>query len=609
MLPYVVRDPNTLAAYHTIQADHRQIDVPVRCDKGCEVCSTTHRRKGKKPRGHFPIWTVYYDIRSRRVLGSELSIDTPTSRTVLAVFYRVVDEYGVPCRLYIDNGADFRKAYGKRLRRKGMQQWDGPSEEALRAQFVQLGVEVTYAIPYNAQAKPIERMLRTFRHQFDEDFEAYRGQHGEKSELAQELLFRPDELPAISDMRYLLELQIEKYNATAHSGRAMDDRSPDEVFYDPEIRLPRRVPNAAFAYLAFEPLKGGRIVGRTGVREQGRWYRLSSLRQHLNYYGERVSVRINPNDERRAMLFDWRTGQVICEAVASTEDATYDTRDEITRRIIERVYGDGKELMRMANEYVAGSRERLIEYRAAKLEYLTQRSREITANRLRLAAQVEGMAPVLVGQFTTEPEYDLLTLQAVLDEDDARAKAEAAAEVARLCVVAPRRADIPAPAPRTKPRVLRTREIAERLGCTQVSYNEYKRGATPWPSEEMRLEAERLELLRDASSAEIEAALAEPPRYQRPPVAHHTGDATLKAIAAELGVAVGSLRRYRNGRRKWPAGLKERHDQLCAERREREASSTEGAPFRLVSAHQRVQQTSAPRHRGRDIGLIAEVQR
>jgi hypothetical protein len=576
VLPYVVRDPSSLPAYDTIQADHRQIDVPVRCDKGCEVCSTTRRRKGKKPRGHFPLWTVYYDIRSRRVLGSELSIDTPTSRTVLAVFFRIVDEHGLPCRLYLDNGADFRKAFGKRLRRKGMQQWDGPSEEALRAQFVQLGVEVTYAIPYNAQAKPIERMLRTFRHQFDEDFEAYRGQHGEKSELARELLFRPSELPSISEMRYLLELQIEKYNATSHTGTGMDERSPDEVFFNPEMRLPRRIPNAAFAYLAYEPLKDGRVVGRNGVREQGRLYRLSSLRQHLNYYGEKVSVRINPNDQRMAMLFDWNTGQVICEAVASTEDATYDTRDAITRRIIERVYGDGKELMRMAREYVAGSRERLAEYRVAKLEYITQRSREIGANRVRLAAHVEGVAPVVVGQFSTpEQEFNLHTLEAILDEDDARERAQAAAEAARLCVVAPRREEIPSAPPKAKPRVPTRREIAQRLGCSYGSYNEYKRGATPWPCEEMRLESERLELLRDASSAEIEAVLAEPPRYQRAPIVHHTGDATLKAIAARLGRSESGLRKYRSGRLPWPAGLQEEYDKVCAELRQRGTPSVE----------------------------------
>ena len=47
VLPHVRRDPATIGAYHTIQSDHREIDVPVRCDNGCSVCT------GKKPKGLF----------------------------------------------------------------------------------------------------------------------------------------------------------------------------------------------------------------------------------------------------------------------------------------------------------------------------------------------------------------------------------------------------------------------------------------------------------------------------------------------------------------------------------------------------------------------------
>jgi len=113
VLPYVVRDPNSIPAYHTIQSDHREIDVPVRCDKGCDVCT------GKKAKGHSPIWTAFIDIRSRRILGSDIAIDTPTSDFILALYRRIVDEHGLNERVYLDNGSNYRKAYGKRLRRQG----------------------------------------------------------------------------------------------------------------------------------------------------------------------------------------------------------------------------------------------------------------------------------------------------------------------------------------------------------------------------------------------------------------------------------------------------------------------------------------------------------
>jgi len=216
VLPYVRRDPASIGVYHTIQADHREIDVPVRCDKGCERCT------GKKPKGHFPIWTAFIDIRSRRILGSEISIDTPTSAVILGVFRRIVDENGLPFFVYLDNGADFRKAFGARLRREGKQEWDGPTEERLQARFAPVGVRVTFALPYNAQAKAIERMFRTFRHRFDEDFEAYRGTLGQKSALAQELFKQPSELPTLSELAFLLQLAINEYNETPHTGRGME---------------------------------------------------------------------------------------------------------------------------------------------------------------------------------------------------------------------------------------------------------------------------------------------------------------------------------------------------------------------------------------------------
>jgi hypothetical protein len=216
VLPHVVRDPSSLPAYHTIQSDIRQLDVPVRCDKGCEVCT------GKKPKGHFPFWTAFFDIRSRRLLGSELSIETPTSDLILGVFRRVCSENGLPCCVYLDNGANYRKAFGKQLWSEGKTEWDGPSEDQIRTRFAPVGIEVVYALPYNAQAKPIERMLLTFRQRFDENFEAYRGSLESKSELARELFYRPSELPTLSELAYLLQLEIDEYNATPHTGRGME---------------------------------------------------------------------------------------------------------------------------------------------------------------------------------------------------------------------------------------------------------------------------------------------------------------------------------------------------------------------------------------------------
>lgn len=141
------------------------------------------------------------------------------SNLILRVFRRI--ENGLPCRVYLDNGSDFRKAFGKRLRKQGKTEWDGPTEERMQARFAPVGAEVVCALPYNAQAKAIERMFRTFRHRFDEDFAAYRGALGKKSEFAGELYYRPSELPTISELALSLQLAIRECNATPHTGRGM----------------------------------------------------------------------------------------------------------------------------------------------------------------------------------------------------------------------------------------------------------------------------------------------------------------------------------------------------------------------------------------------------
>jgi hypothetical protein len=558
VLPHVRRDPTTLSAYHTIQADHREIDVPVRCDKGCEVCT------GKKPKGHFPIWTAFIDIRSRRILGSEISIEAPNSDRILGVFRRISDENGLTFRVYLDNGADFRKAFGKRLRKQGKTAWDGPNEEQMQARFAPFGIEVTYAIPYNAQAKAIESMFRTFRYRFDEDFEAYRGTVGNTSEFARELYYRPAELPTISELAYLLELAITRYNGTPHTGRGMDRRTPDEVFYDPEIRMPRREPDKSFAYLFFDLVKGGRIVGQNGVLHDGYIYRLASLQKHLEYFGERVDIRINPDDVREALVYDRRTGAYVCDARLDDE-ATYDTRDEITRQLIARVFRDGKELLKMARAHVEGAKERLAEYRLAKLEYLIGRAREIEAARREAEAALTGTdAVTVISQFSAmsrereaaQPiELTAGVVAEILDAD-------APADPAPLCVVSKRKRE-------QKPRSggrrndgLTWQEIADRLGVSKTALDRYRKGVNPWPAGFME-RFERYERLRARASVE-EVQLPDDPTPARR--LRSDGEFSWANIAATLGMSVKILGRCRDGKRPWPHGTKERFDDLVRQR-------------------------------------------
>jgi putative transposase len=521
VLPYVVRDPSSIPAMHTWQSDHRHIDVPVRCDTGCPVCA------GKKPKGHFPIWTAFIDIRSRRILASEISIEPPDSDRVLSVFRRSVDREGLPQRVYLDNGADYRKAFGRRLRKEGKESWDGPDEQQMQARFAPVGVEVVYALPYNAQAKLIERMFRTFRHRFDEAFEAYRGERGKWSEAASELFYRPQELPTVSELAYLLQLAIEEYNGVIpHTGRGMDGQTPDAVFA--ATRMPRRDPDRAFALLFFQTVKNGRIVGRNGVQYDGRLYRLSSAQRQLEYFGTRVDVRINPDDQRKAIVLDLRTGAFVCEATADDEDATYDTRDVQTRERMARVRRDERQLKRMVAGYTEGAKERLAESRGVLLQFHQEH------------VQIECAAVVPV-------------LSSVAREA-AEACGDGAQQSTRVCIVSrPRQ-----PRGKKKPNIRRRRRdalswkmIAAQLGVAVASLARYRNGASAWPPG-MKEQFDALAARRTQTELVQADAVPTPAR------SYGREGSSWAAIARELGTSYASLVRYRSGQVPWPAGMEER---------------------------------------------------
>lgn len=581
VLPYVERDPNTLAPYHTIQSDIRQIDVPVRCDKGCAVCADIEgdaepagvaRRKGKKKRGHFPYWIVYIDIRSRRILGTELCIDTPTSTQILAVFRRITSENGLTWRVYLDNGSNYRKAFGKQLRREGRQEWDGPSESEARARFATFGVEVTYALPYNAQGKgSVESVLRTFRYRFDEDFEAYRGSLANKSDFARELYERPGELPTLSEMAYLLQLAINEYNSTPHGGKGMDGRTPDQVFYDPSLRLPRRDPDESFAYLFFDLVSGGRVVGRNGIQEKGRTYRLESLEKHLVYYGERVDVRINPDDVREAMIYDRRTGAFVCRA-RLTEKATHSTRDEITARLIARVMSDCKELMRQARAHVSGAAERLIEYKRDKIARLMELKRQNDAKReAAQRALNDGKTVTVIGPLSSVARagaaaagFDEWPVEALLELEKAAATAQ------ELCVAAPRRDK--APRGRRAHPALTLSAIAKKLGCGSTSLDLYRAGKLPWPPG-MKEQFDELWQLRLTTPFDAVVDLSSKVMPQRQGRTYVRGGLSYAAIARELGMSEYWLHECRKKNRWRDDATRQRFETLerqrLAERAER----------------------------------------
>ena len=354
-------------------------------------------------------------------------------------------------------------------------------------------------------------------------------------------------------------------------------RTPDDVFFDPAIRIPRREPDESFAYLFFDLVEGGRIVGNNGVQVEGRIYRLGSLQKHLEYWGERVDVRMNPDDQRVAMIFDQRTGAYVCKALVDAQDATYDTRDEVTRQLIARVFSDGKHLQRMAKDYTDGARERLAEYKRAKIGYLTRRARENDAARSERRAALTTTPPVTVigslsaaarGDEAAHPiELTASAIAEVLDADAAEREFEAVSGVP-LCVVSTRKREAKVSTERRRyDGALRYKEIANRLGTTASSLKRYRDGVSPWPEgmKERYEEYVRIRAMapRDTTALPLPAELM-PAKPRRTRV---DGELTYENIAKAIGIDRKMLDRCRKGKRSWPEGTKERYEEFAERRR------------------------------------------
>jgi hypothetical protein len=301
--PYVIREYDSLPAYHTLQSDHHQIDVAVHC--GDPLCNV----------GHYPWWTVWVDVRSRRILASELYVGNPNSRRVLSPLKRCFLAEGPCVRLYLDNGLDYKKAAGWGVRHRAwgkarkeflaLADW---TEERLLNRFAPVGAEVMFATPYNAQAKLLERTFKTWIGQFHRSFESYRGELGQRSERAEYLRKHPHELPTLGELVLDLDRQIAEYNATPHRGRGMKGRCPDEVFN--AHRAPRRdVDPMALALVFYDVID--RTVRREGVQFkppgsawESQFFKLDDDKVSADWFGRKVLVWYDEDDLSELVVTD-----------------------------------------------------------------------------------------------------------------------------------------------------------------------------------------------------------------------------------------------------------------------------------------------------------------
>lgn len=286
-IPYTERDYSLLHPNQFWVSDHHLWDIFVR------VPDNKGGWKLERPWGSY-----WMDMRTRKVMSSIVRVESPNSDIVLCSFGLGVEHFGIPNGVRLDNGKDYKA--------RDLFYPEGhyiASEEDEKRVFnslaTNLKIEVTYAIPYNAKAKPIERLFNTFEEQLGKKYPSYAGSNAKK---------RPEDLKDLNIMDVItLEEFIEQhnlyvyeiYNESKHSGNAMDGKSPNQAYAD--IPFTIRKVSKEVLYFSLMRVKGQRVVQRNGITFKGIHFYNDDC---INYIGQKVTARYDPTKPEIIYIFD-----------------------------------------------------------------------------------------------------------------------------------------------------------------------------------------------------------------------------------------------------------------------------------------------------------------
>ena len=291
---YIPRDYSNLKAGSCWVSDHAQIDVAV--DFNGTVC--------------FPWVTVFRDVKTSKWLGWFLHPEAPNSDHIFQAFYYGVCSFGIPEDIYLDNGKDYR-----------CKDFAGGRDQSIKVKhFAQrenslmknIGVNVHFALPYNAQTKPVERDFLKIKTFLSKGFVGYRG--GKITERPEKLKdeIKNNKIMQFDAFKTLFDDFIENFlNKKSSNGKALQGKCPDELWAE-EFTVKKVIARDSLKLFCMRTSKNVSI-GRNGIYD-------SQLQ--ITYWdewmitekGRKVFIRRDVNAFQEAWVFDAKTEEYIGKA-------------------------------------------------------------------------------------------------------------------------------------------------------------------------------------------------------------------------------------------------------------------------------------------------------
>lgn len=282
-LPYIPQDYSNTYSNQLWIGDHHVFDVLVVDEDG----------------NVFRPWlSAWEDLHSRMIVGYVINRIEPNSDIVLDSFARGCHAHGIPDGVKIDNGKDY-------------QTYDLFNKDFSMSICNTMGIKVTSALPYNAKAKPIERLFRTIEDRYCRLLDCYIGNapHNRPEEMRKLNKQLKNKAMPYSKFLVYMDNVIKTYNTTYHS---TIKTTPLEAYKNGFAKPMRIVLDTdvlnAFLMRTSKPIK----VGRNGIRVPSIGYYYDDIRLS-EYIGKEVYARYNSEDIRKIYIFD-ENNTLICSA-------------------------------------------------------------------------------------------------------------------------------------------------------------------------------------------------------------------------------------------------------------------------------------------------------
>ena len=340
---YIDRDYSTVICGEAWVSDHAQIDVACLNSDGSVV---------------FPWVTAWRDYKSGKWLGWILQCGHPNSDHIFQSFYYAVEKYGLPKDVIIDNGKDYRSkdfAGGRKFKIEA----DGFKTTCM---LEELNVKANFALPYNAQTKPIERDFLKIKELLSKHCIGYRGGNvvERPEKLAKEIkagkIIPFDVFKEVFD-----DFVINVLNKRPSRGKNHEGLSPDQLF-NQECAEVIKVESDALKLFCTRTSKNY-TIRRNGIKdnELGITYWADWM---ISKTGLKVYLRRDIQNFKVAWVFRADNNAFIGKVTAVKAVAALHA-DEISKEAFKDAMAIKKRSLKIAKSYIKQTREISLEEKCA----------------------------------------------------------------------------------------------------------------------------------------------------------------------------------------------------------------------------------------------------